>query len=59
MEKITLVRNRSKASAVLGDLYLKENNFFMAKTYLLKAWELTRSNAEKDLIMKKINTIPG
>jgi RNA polymerase sigma-70 factor (ECF subfamily) len=44
-------------SAVLGDLYLKAGIIIPGRNYLQKAWCLTKSNAEKNLIMKKIRSI--
>jgi RNA polymerase sigma-70 factor (ECF subfamily) len=41
-------------SATLGDLYLQKKEFVTAKKYLDKSLKLTTSNAEKELIKKKI-----
>lgn len=41
-------------SATLGDLYLQKKEFSTAKHYLDKSLKLTTSNAEKELIKKKM-----
>ena len=46
-------------SAVLGDLYKRIRNREKATEYLLEAFRLTRSDAEKKLIRKKLEEVAG
>ena len=50
----SLINSYYLFSATLGDMYLQKQEFSAAKSYLNKAFSLTTSNAEKDLIKKKI-----
>jgi predicted RNA polymerase sigma factor len=44
-------------SAVLGDLYKRANDPSKATEYLLEAFNLTTSEAEKKLIIKKLEEV--
>jgi RNA polymerase sigma factor (sigma-70 family) len=46
-------------SAVLGDLYKRINEKDKATEYLLEAFHLTTSDAEKELITKKLKEVTG
>jgi RNA polymerase sigma-70 factor (ECF subfamily) len=52
-----LLKNQYMFNAVLGELYIKNNQPQQATDYLEKALQLTRSDAEKKLLKEKINTL--
>ena len=52
-----LLKTQYMFNAVLGELYIKNNQPQQATDYLEKALQLTRSDAEKKLLKEKINTL--
>jgi RNA polymerase sigma factor (sigma-70 family) len=52
-----LLQTQYMYNAVLGDLYLKMNDYDNAKKYLNKAFQLTTSQAEKKLIGEKLTLV--
>jgi RNA polymerase sigma-70 factor (ECF subfamily) len=52
-----LLKNQYMFNAVLGELYIKNNQPQQATDYLEKALQLTQSDAEKKLLKDKINTL--
>lgn len=52
-----LLQSQYIYSAVLGDLYFQSSNFNEAEKYLILAYKLTASQAEKKLISKKLELV--
>ena len=52
-----LLKTQYMFNAVLGELYIKNNQPQQATDYLEKALQLTQSDAEKKLLKEKLNAI--